>query len=117
MFEKNITKVLDTNIQLFNYRIDLEYDHLRRKNHHNIKFSARDDFKLDSFDNMRIIENHLRKIIKLHYFRKVIFCDIFPEGDEWGNDDALDVWHYRLREALKMKSIKRVDKELRVFFF
>lgn len=117
MFEKNISKVLNSNINLFNYRIELEYDSLRKKNHHSIVFSARDDFKLDTFDNMRIIENQLKKVIKLHYFRKIIFVDIYPEGDEWGNEDALDVWHYRLREALKMKHIKRVDKELRIFLF
>lgn len=115
MFEKNISKILNLNINLFTYRIELEYDSLRRKNHHNIVFFARDDFKLESFDNMRIIENHFKRILKLHYFRKVIFTDIFSEFEE--NLDLKDIWVYRLKEIFKMKRIIRNGNDLIIFIY
>ena len=117
--EKNVAKVLDTNSTVFNHLITLDYDSFRGTNHKILQVRARDEFKLDTFENMRVVENYVKTVKKLQYFRKIIFCDIFPAVDnEWGDsEDALEVWHYRLREILKMQHIAKKERDLYVFFF
>ena len=115
MFERNINKVLDEYQGLFNCQPGFEFEPTIRKNRHILKISGKEDFVLDSYENLKIIENFCKKLIKLHYFKKLIFFNLFTDIDDM---ETCDVWLFRLAKQLKKrKGLVRNNSDLVIFNF
>lgn len=100
IFEKNINKVLDEYKGLFSCIVVFEFDTMLRSNQHILNIQANDDFVLDNFENFKIVENFARQLIKLHYFKKLVFLNVFPDIDD---TQTCDVWPFRLAKQLRRR--------------
>ena len=115
IFEKNINKVLIEYQALFNCQVVFEFDSSMRHNRHVLHISGREDFVLDNFDNLKILENFARELINLHYFKKLVFFHVFPDIDDTA---TCDVWVFRLAKNLRLrKGVSREGSDLVIINF